>query len=383
MKPIVRIILGKHAQDEEKRTYSHIARINKAAVIGFANKAGKLFKNNFIGLVAVLICTACWFAWRPIMGGSPGPQNFADTPYPTGVDVVKLRVMTANVGNSDLGCFAHYSWGLCYNDVEQRLAESIQELRPDIVTLQEITHPSQCEGWEETDPDKVCYGYQTHNPAYQARRLLGEGYTIACEPRNHRDCLGVHVEAGSIEGCPLGSYCEDIGTSDVPLPGCNGSFTISAFTTIVHDQPIRVVNGHPASRSERCRTDSIGQIFEPHDGQLPLVSGERNLIMGDLNMDPFRYSDTTTTLWGQFVGMPGSGLPFTYHSGPAEHWPPYDTFVLGLFHRVLDFVVSDFAAGSCQVLGVSPDTQRIDGGRGMDHRAVYCVLEFARGGIRP
>ena len=329
-----------------------------------------------IGLVTVLVCAGLWSAWRPILGEPPNTQNRINLTLPTDVTLAELRVMTANVGNSDLQCFSHHFWGLCYNDVEQRLAKSIQGLQPDIVTLQEITHPSQCKGWEETNPDKVCYGFQTREPAYQVRRLLGDEYTIACEPRNHRDCVGVRTSAGSIQGCPLGGYCEDVGSLDVPLPECDAGFNVSAFTVVVYGQSVRVINGHPSKWQEVCRAHSIRQVFEPYDGQPPLASGKHNLIMGDFNMDPFRFSDTTTELWEQYVDLPGFGLPFSYHSGPAENWPPYDTFAFGPYRRVIDFVASDFAVGTCQVLGVSPGTQRIDGGRGMDHRAVYCVLEF-------
>jgi len=358
-----RVVKQEAIGGKKTRVRTHEARIR--VVIG-------------INLVTVLICTGLWFAWRPILGEPPNFQNQTKPTLPRDVDVIELRVMTANVGNSDPRCYFHYSWGLCYQDVEQRLAESFRKLQPDIIALQEVTHPSQCEGWEEKNPSKVCYNFQMREPAYQVRRLLGDEYTIACEPRNHRDCVGVHTKAGFIQGCPLGGYCEDVGSSDAPLSQCDAGFTVFAVTIVVHGQPIRVINGHPPNRNvDTCRTHAIRQIFESYKGHPPLASGERNLIMGDLNMDPFRFSDTTTELWEQYVGLPGSSLPFSHHSGPAERWPPYDTIVVGPYRRVLDFVASDFAVGTCQVLGVSPGTQRIDGGKGTDHRAVYCTLEFA------
>ncbi|MFA9404100.1 MAG: hypothetical protein ACERKY_13670, partial [Anaerolineales bacterium] len=63
-------------------------------------------------------------------------------------------------------------------------------------------------------------------------------------------------------------------------------------------------------------------------------------------------------------------------SGMAEHDPPYFTLKYPTFSRTYDHVVSNFLEGTTLVLGESPGTYRLDGGSGMDHRAVYGILNF-------
>jgi hypothetical protein len=72
----------------------------------------------------------------------------------------------------------------------------------------------------------------------------------------------------------------------------------------------------------------------------------------------------------------GEGKRFAYHSGPAEREPPYFTVDEVLFHLTLDHVASDFAQGTCQTLGMAPGTERLDGGKGTDHRALFCALNL-------
>ena len=330
-------------------------------------------------LVGWLLC----FCFDPILPRSSPYGSIAWPTFPPETELAEITVMTANVGNSDFDCREHYFWGLCFNDVEERLTRGIARIRPDVITMQEITDPAQCEGWHEADPDKVCYDYESRQPFRQVRRLLGPNYTIACESRNRWDCTAVHVEAGYIEGCPLGGHCDDVSTSDVPLPDCDAGFTVSAVTAVLNGVPIRVINGHPSGYEEICRAYAVQQIFETVDGRPPLANDECNLMMGDMNMDPFRQNDSAAQLWNLYTGTPDSGKPFVYHSGPVEHWPPYDTFYLGPFRRVLDFVVSDFAVGSCEVLGVTSGTERIDGGSGTDHRSLFCRLRFPRVAVVP
>ena len=289
----------------------------------------------------------------------------------------EIRVLTANVGNLTLGC-RRYRNNLCYSDVEERIAHNIARLRPDVIALQEITDPDQCMEFIETDPKKVCYEYQNKVPFYQVRRLIGPDYTIACDSRNHYECIAVHVDIGTIEGCALGELCREGATTDIPAPGCDTGFTVSKVIAILDGVRVGIVNAHPQSTNVKCREWALRQIFEEVDGRPPLASERYNLLLGDFNIDPFRDDDTSIRLWNKYVGMPGEGKAYWYHSGPAERMPPYPTSFLFYKKRTVDHVVSNFAIGTCVTLGETPGTIRLDGGRGMDHRAVFGRLYIPR-----
>lgn len=294
-----------------------------------------------------------------------------------GDQVFRIRVLTANVGNLSWGC-RRYLYNLCYNDVEERIASRIAYLQPDIIALQELTDPAQCEGFVERDSRKVCYKFQERVPFYQARRLVGQDYTIICDSRNRYECIAVHTSTGSIEGCEPGELCSSGAVTDIPYPGCDAGFTAFRAVVIVHGYQVTVVNAHLQSSNVECREWSLRQIFETTDGRSPLASGGRILLLGDFNLDPFRSYDASVELWQRYVGMPGEDRLFWYHSGPAERQPPYLTaFIPLLESKTVDFVVSNFAYGTCTTLGETPDTTRLDGGRGMDHRALFGELCFA------
>ena len=305
-------------------------------------------------------------------------------------NVLKLRVLTANVGNMNLACRGEYHFNLCIKSVEERIGKSIAKLSPDIIALQEVTDPRQCKGFVERDKAKVCYKYREQDPFYQVRRLVGPDYSIACDARNGFECIAVRVGVGVIEGCPQGQLCPSLARVDQPDSACDGGFTVSAVTVVLHANGMRIgiVNAHPQSndvaslKKEKaqcqtaCRERALRQIFETVDGQPPLAQEDRNLILGDINIDPFRDDDASIQLWKQYVGAYSEGKPYYYHSGPAEHNPPYYTSFLPWKKRTLDHMVSNFAKGTCITLGEAPGTERLDGGKGTDHRALFCELEI-------
>jgi len=277
-----------------------------------------------------------------------------------------FTLLSANVGNADPACLP-YVVKLCRRDVEARLAANIRALRPDVVALQEVLPDWLCDKYPFAPPGSACAGARTEP---QVRRLLGPEYTIVCESRNGFECLAVRVDVGEIEGCPAGELCTT-DRIDRHGAGCRWNVSVMAATVRIRGRTFDLVNAHPESRSAACRRDSLRQIFEP-DG---LVREPDVLLLGDFNMDPWREDDVSTRYWNQQVGAPGAPT-YTYHSGVAEHQPPYPTLRYGLFQRTYDHVVSNFLAGTVLVLGESPGTTRLDGGWGMDHRAVYGRLSF-------
>jgi hypothetical protein len=104
-----------------------------------------------------------------------------------------------------------------------------------------------------------------------------------------------------------------------------------------------------------------------------LVQEPNVLIMGDLNLDPWKENDVSTRYWNQQVGMPETH-EFYYHSGIAERDPPYPSIQFSAFKRTYDHVVSNFLRGTTVTLGAAPSTSRLDGGSGMDHLGIYGEL---------
>jgi endonuclease/exonuclease/phosphatase family metal-dependent hydrolase len=281
-----------------------------------------------------------------------------------------ISVLSANVGNSDPRCLPYWL-KLCRKDVEARLAKNIKALKPDLIAIQETLPDDLLESFPVALPGNLTY--EPGAPP-QIRRLLGPNYTIVCEARNAFECIAVHVDAGEIVGCPKGDLCETE-RLDRQGEGCRWNVAIMAATVRIKGQTFDVVNAHPESRGAACRLFSIRQIFEDTGRPDSLVQEENAILMGDFNLDPWREDDVSTRYWNEQVGESGAS-GYLYHSGIAEHQPPYLTHRISFFRRTYDHIVSNFLSGTTQVLGESPETTRLDGGRGMDHRAVYGQLSF-------
>lgn len=277
-----------------------------------------------------------------------------------------LTVLTVNVGNTSPLCWPYFV-KLCRRAVETRIARNLQAVNPDLVAIQEILPPWMCENRRFTPPGSACAG-STGVP--QVRRLLGPDYTIVCETRNAFECIAVRTGAGEILSCDPGALCHTDRFERQP-EDCRHSVSIMAATVQIKGRTFDVVNAHAENRSPACRLAAIRQVFEP----CGLVREEKALIMGDFNLDPWREDDPSIRYWRQQTGT-DSASDYIYHSGIAEREPPYPTLRYPFFTRTYDHVLSNFLTGATQVLGESPETARLDGGWGMDHRAVYGYLSF-------
>ncbi len=281
-----------------------------------------------------------------------------------------FSILSANVGNLSLGC-RNVLNKLCYKDVEERITQNIQHLSPDIIALQEVLAPWQCKNIDK-DKRKVCSEPQT---IPQIRRIVGDNYTIACNSRNQFECIAVKKDFGEIIGCNTGEICSTART--VPeIDGCDNGFTISAITvkSNLRSALFDVVNFHPQSTSATCRTKMISTALYGNNLTSSIIKEKDVILLGDFNLDPWRDSDESVTLWKDFTNKKLNGLEIKYHSGISENSPPPFTSFLFYRPRTFDFILSNFADGTCYTLGESPNTQRIDGGNGMDHRALYGVL---------
>ena len=295
------------------------------------------------------------------------------SPMPTETSQ-SFSILTANVGNLSLGCRPVLN-NLCYKDVEQRISTNIQILKPDIIALQEVLAPWQCEQIQEKDQDKVCSEPQT---IPQVRRLVGNDYTIACNTRNQFECVAVNIKVGEILGCERGALCNSARTG-VEIPECDNGFSVSAITVKLNNGIVfDIVNFHPQSTNTNCRAQMISSAFKGNDATRPLIEQNKVLLLGDFNLDPWRDNNKSVDVWNNFFISGWGGKSFKYHSGIAEAYPPLYTSRLFYRKRTLDFIVSNFATGVCQVLGESPKTSRLDGGRGTDHRAIFGYLKIEK-----
>lgn len=283
----------------------------------------------------------------------------------------RLKVLTANVGNSSLGCTA-YGYKLCYKDVEKRIAHALTLLEPDLVAFQELLPPERCASVPKDDPKKVCADPQV---VPQVRRLLGDKYSIVCDQYKHFTCIALKVDKGTFVGCPRGELRHNART--IHIPGCDHGFSISVATVHLDDGFVfDVVNAHLHSVRPRCRVKMLSRLFRGDEQSPPLIEQPNVLLMGDYNIDPWRTRDRSVRLWKAIFAEGWMGNDFRYHSGIAEHNPPRYTFLSIFGGKTIDLVVSNFAKGVCAVLGETPNTFRLDGGKGMDHRAVYGTLFF-------
>lgn len=306
------------------------------------------------------------------------PKSTQTTTVPEGWTSVKL--LTANVGNVDYSCRGKYNYKLCNVAVENNIKENINKIKPDIIFLQELLHPSQCDGWVEKDSNKVCHTSHNSVISNQARRILGNNYSIVCASRVREnskyprgmECIAISLEVGEIEGCPRGEICFSTENADNPSEKCNPEFIIMSVFAKINGIRIKLINAHPDSRSKICRDNALGQVF---NSILPsLTPKEKTIIAGDFNFDPFKNKENSPNVWEKNVGTIDSGKPFYYHSGISEITPPYPTVYFLGQKKTFDHVVSNFAMGHCKTLGEAPETSRLDGGKGMDHRALYCEL---------
>jgi hypothetical protein len=298
------------------------------------------------------------------LGCAPRPAGYA------------LSFLTANIGNTLLDC-EDYAYNLCEVDVEARIREQIAALRPDVVALQEVLADWQCDDIDEDDRNRTCHADARSDEPSQVRRLLGPDYDVTCDGRNGYECYGVHTAFGAIDECASGDCVAQ--TPDV-VDDCDPGFSVSAVDVTVaggdtgergasDDARFTLVNGHPASGWEtECRAAQMEQAFALADGPA--------LIGGDMNLDPWRDVDESVLVWDEHVG---EGRRFHYLSGPAEATPPRPTNVSVIGESVLDHVVSDAFVGDCSTLGEAPGTTRLDGGAGMDHRAIFCALSTVGG----
>lgn len=265
-------------------------------------------------------------------------------------------------------------------------------LKPDIVAFQELYWDehcaADCEEIAEGDPELhaaacesrvfPCGDPEAQDPV--VRRVLGPDYAIACAPDHPDNCIGVRKAFGAfaIPVCPDGP-CMDALDGLPPPNGCTRGARVATAVVQVHGGPeITVVDVHTtAGLNQDCRKAQFQQVFEDRGDGRPAAYGTHNLVMGDMNIDPFdadqaKY-DASAKYWNTRVG---DGKPFHYLSSSDGSGPM--THVVSLAR--LDHVVSDTLAGACTVQGVSEGTSgpQPAGCTYFDHRPLLCTVQMPR-----
>jgi len=270
---------------------------------------------------------------------------------------------------------ALYENSLSWNPAEHALTAFLAEHRPEIVVFQELYFDPWCETIV-VDPqlEFVCRDYTRARPL-QIQRLLGPDYQVACASGQDDNCAGVLKSFATIRGCPLDDVClgglEGMG----PPNGCsNGGRVARAVLDLADGRSLTLVNVHGTSGIEPadmdCRAAQFAQIFVDRGDGEPAASGENNLIMGDLNTDPFIAAgqDPSAAFWNRFVG---DGLRFHYVSSDA---PDGERTYLDLFR--IDHIVSDgLRRRHCHVPGATPGEPPVMDAVYWDHRPVLCEVD--------
>ncbi len=304
-------------------------------------------------------------------------------------DQLPIIVMTFNVGTTpgphhDMGddgytsqmadiADEYYENSLSWNPAEEALKQYLAELRPAVAVFQENFYDPWCEEIP-VDPtlDFVCKDYTPQRPT-QLERLFGPDYQVACSEDHPDNCGVVRRDFGLFAGCGEKPFCLDGFFGMAPPSDCTGR--ARAWSIVINranGEDWTLVNIHGSSGFERdvrlCRADQFRQIFEDRGDGAPLANGETNLVMGDINTDPFLAPiiDPSARVWNQYVGQ---GLPFDYISADRIGIDPSYALILHIDH-----VVSDILTGSCVVPGVTEGLPPILDAIYFDHKPIVCQI---------
>ncbi|MCB9638067.1 MAG: hypothetical protein H6727_04070 [Myxococcales bacterium] len=305
---------------------------------------------------------------------------------------LRFRVMTMNVGTTvgldhDKGegtsagdgytsehakiADMYYGNGLSWPPAEKALTAFLAREKPDVVGFQEMFFDPECEGIPESARKGfVCEDYQAGR-TQQMERLLGADYQVACAVGQPDNCVGIRRSFGRFVDCPQDKPCLDGVVGQGPADGCSRGARIGRIhVETVSGRSFVLVLVHGTSgfkeKDQLCRREQFKQIFEDQGDGKPAARGEMNLVMGDINTDPFILKDDepSSAYWNEKVG---EGKGFYYLSSSGETGPPTYS---GPFR--IDHVISDTLTGTCKVFGSSEGTEPVISSIYWDHKPIVC-----------
>ena len=274
---------------------------------------------------------------------------------------------------------AWYGDGLAWTPAVDATRDWFARFSPDLVVFQEVfssdgcaTVPAEartgfvCEDWSEGDPTV-------------AVDILGPGYQVACHPGKPDKCAAVHERVGRFAGCE-DDYCPE-GLRGETVSDCGTGARVGTATIERDGTPVlQLTNIHGSSglteEDQACRMAQTAQVFDAIGDGAPAVSPTLpDVLMGDLNTDPYNFADFDASArdWAERVplnptALTQHGLRFVSPIGPGSP-ASYE----GLAD--IDHVFSDTWSGAC-------DTDLLDPTRPhpvydvpyFDHRPVVCEL---------
>ncbi len=310
---------------------------------------------------------------RPLDASSP-PLGFRAVTFNTGTNDTLPHDSDGDGYGRDEAAVSdeYYGDGLAWAANVEATRLWFTENVVDVVAFQEIFHSPDCVDIPTRHHRGfVCESWEAGDPTV-AQVLLGEGYQIACHQDRDDKCLGVRRAFGTIRGCDS-DFCAN-GLDGARVRDCGGGSRVGrGVIDLAAGGEITVVTYHGTSgiggSDQECRVKQIDQIFVDLDGE-PAANGERNLIFGDFNTDPFRAGllDASARRWLEFAG---DGSPFTFISPAGPDAPPSYS---GLFN--IDHIVSDAFRGTCRVPGVDAGEPDVLSTVYFDHKPVVCDLVF-------
>lgn len=322
--------------------------------------------------------------------GSPDATPGGGDPTDTGTPPPSLRVVTFNTGTTEtMGAVGeddgygaeqaaisdqYYGDGLAWGQTVQDATAFFAQVDADVVVMQEVFWSGDCAKIpEKARAGFVCEDWQEGDETV-AQVILGQGWQVACHPGKPDKCAAVHERVGRFSGCEQ-DFCLE-GLYGGTVEGCgSGARVARGRIQRVDGSPLTLVSVHGSSgvtpEDQACRVAQVEQAMVDLGDGAPGADGEQNLVMGDLNTDPGRWTewDESAARWTDFVG---EGLDFHFVSDVGPDAPLSYQGVADIDH-----VMSDTWAGSCFIAGLTEDHPAVSEVAYFDHRPVVCDVVLA------
>jgi hypothetical protein len=267
----------------------------------------------------------------------------------------------------------YYGDGLAWMPAVDATRAFFASLQPDIVGFQEIFYSEECAAIpEEARADFICEEWSAGDPTV-AQVVLGDGYQVMCNPGKSDKCAAVSRAFGSFRGCAE-DFCLE-GMDGYPVEDCGSGARVGrAVIDLTGGGTLTLINYHGTSgltaEEEQCRASQVDQVFVDLGDGSPGANGVQNLALGDLNTDPGRMAlyDPSAARWLDFVG---DDLAFHFITEVGEDAPASYQDALSIDH-----VMSDAAAGSCWVAGLTEGHPAVIDAVYFDHKPIVCPVEL-------
>lgn len=314
--------------------------------------------------------------------GVPAPLTFSLMTVNTGTTTFLNHDQDEERGPGDGYTSAHaevvsesYSNNLAWIPAETALSDFIQKNKVDVVGFQELYYDPWCRDVQVSPGmDLICEQWK-EGGSIQINRILGEDYHIVCASEHLDNCVGIRKSFAAPSPSSLVPCADVEGDDPGPADGCYiGGRTGAVKIDLPDGRTLTVVNLHTFSGATddtmQRRRDQFKQAFEDKGDGSPWASDVVNVILGDMNMDPFYWADfdLSAAYWNSRVG---EGKLFHYISSGPEGGEA----TASMSFRI-DHIISDRITGTCVVPGRTPGVEGVLGESFWDHRPILCQVSL-------